>query len=147
MTAEKLGFNPSCISAKGELIAIGNKEGNDCFIYTKSGASLSKQKELGISEPITAVQFRYFFCQINDWPNHENFSDDGSKLAVADKTNCIHTFDTKNFTLIEKLYGHRARITQLAWSSNGWLASGNSVEKKCIRLTIFRQYRSKSGCS
>jgi len=53
-----------------------------------------------------------------------NFSSDGEKLAVADKTNCIHTFETKNFTLIEKCYGHRARVSQLAWSSNGWLASG-----------------------
>ena len=58
VTAEKLGFDPSCIAAKGELIAIGNKEGNDCFIYTKSNGTLAKQQELGISEPITAVRFR-----------------------------------------------------------------------------------------
>jgi len=34
--------------------------------------------------------------------------------------------------LIQKLYGHRARISQLAWSSNGWLASGNIDQKVLV---------------
>ena len=61
-----------------------------------------------------------------------NFSDDGTKLAVADKANCIHTFNTDNYTLIEKLYSHRTRITRLAWSTNGWLASGKVAENKLL---------------
>ena len=123
-----MGFEPSAMDAKNDLICIGAKDQKGCFIYSKSGASVTKEQELDINDPITAIKFRfvhdkssafYFDLSIN-W----SFSADGEKLAVADKTNCIHTFETKNFTLIEKCYGHRARVSQLAWSSNGWLASG-----------------------
>ena len=114
------------MDAKNDLICIGAKDQKGCFIYSKSGASVTKQQELDINDPITAIKFRL----VHDKPLilfqnlYLNFSSDGEKLAVADKTNCIHTFETKNFTLIEKCYGHRARVSQLAWSSNGWLASG-----------------------
>jgi len=116
INAEALGFEPSAMDAKNDLICIGAKDQKGCFIYSKSGASVTKQQELDINDPITAIKF----------------SADGEKLAVADKTNCIHTFETKNFTLIEKCYGHRARVSQLAWSSNGWLASGNIDQKVLV---------------
>lgn len=51
-------------------------------------------------------------------------SHDGKQLAVADKAFTIHVFDAADFSLVTKLYGHRARISSMGWSENGWLASG-----------------------
>ena len=122
------------MDAKNDLICIGAKDQKGCFIYSKSGASVTKQQELDINDPITAIKFRFVNDKIVTINLSLIFSSDGEKLAVADKTNCIHTFETKNFTLIEKCYGHRARVSQLAWSSNGWLASGMYFNAliKCI---------------
>ena len=64
---ESLGFEPSCIDASGDMVAIGNKLGKDCFIYNTTGGSIGNKRELGIDDPITAVAFRfwlpfYFTC-------------------------------------------------------------------------------------
>jgi len=113
LNVESLGFEPSCIAASGDIVAIGNKLGKDCFIYNTSGGSIGNKRELGIDDPITAVAF----------------SPDGKRLAVADKPHAIHVFDTADMSLIQKLYGHRARIDALSFSDNGWLASGNIDQK------------------
>ena len=61
MNVDKLAAEPSCVDAKNDLIAIGNKEIPDCVIYAKSGSSVVKQQDLGITEPVTSVKFRYTY--------------------------------------------------------------------------------------
>lgn len=46
------------MDAKNDLICIGAKDQKGCFIYSKSGASVTKQQELDINDPITAIKFR-----------------------------------------------------------------------------------------
>ena len=58
INAEALGFEPSAMDAKNDLICIGAKDQKGCFIYSKSGASVTKQQELDINDPITAIKFR-----------------------------------------------------------------------------------------
>jgi len=41
------------------MIAIGNKTGNDCFIYSGANGALGNEKPLGIEDPVTAAIFRY----------------------------------------------------------------------------------------
>ena len=47
------------MDAKNDLICIGAKDQKGCFIYSKSGASVTKQQELDINDPITAIKFRF----------------------------------------------------------------------------------------
>ena len=46
------------MDAKNDLICIGAKDQKGCFIYSKSAASVTKQQELEINDPITAIKFR-----------------------------------------------------------------------------------------
>ena len=52
------------MDAKNDLICIGAKDQKGCFIYSKSGASVTKQQELDINDPITAIKFRFVHDKI-----------------------------------------------------------------------------------
>jgi tricorn protease-like protein len=110
VSTTKLGFEPSCIACFGDKIVIGAKEKAGAFQYSLAGGELTNKMEIAIKDPVFALRF----------------SPDGRKLAVADKSNCISVVDSNDHHVIEKVYGHRARITTLAFSENGWLASGKN---------------------
>lgn len=113
VSTTNLGFEPSCIACFGDKVVIGAKEKSGAFQYSLAGGELTNQTEIAIKDPVFAMRF----------------SPDGQKLAVADKSNCISVVDSNDHHVIEKVYGHRARITTLAFSENGWLASGNIDQK------------------
>ena len=110
VSTTKLGFEPSCIACFGDKVVIGAKEKAGAFQYSLAGGELTNKTEIAIKDPVFALRF----------------SPDGQKLAVADKSNCISVVDSNDHHVIEKVYGHRARITTLAFSENGWLASGKN---------------------